>query len=66
VHYGLTENIVYKTYFSTPALVELEPSQGLYWAITVALTAVVILAWLTFFYGWAMTKLHQPPFKSVS
>ncbi|KAI0191368.1 hypothetical protein EV127DRAFT_469314 [Xylaria flabelliformis] len=45
------------TYFSTPAVVALGPSQGFYWAITSALTVVVILAWITFFYGWLVTRL---------
>ncbi|KAI0551037.1 hypothetical protein F4679DRAFT_540059 [Xylaria curta] len=45
------------TYFSTPAVVALGPSQGFYWAITSALTVVVILAWITFFYGWVVTRL---------
>ncbi|KAI1742082.1 hypothetical protein F4680DRAFT_412820 [Xylaria scruposa] len=55
------------TYFSTPAVVALGPSQGFYWAITSALTVVVILAWITFFYGWVVTRLPLARgFKSTS
>ncbi|KAI1419482.1 hypothetical protein F5Y12DRAFT_777704 [Xylaria sp. FL1777] len=39
------------TYFGTPAVVLKEPSQGLYWAITLTLTVVVMLAWMASFYG---------------
>ncbi|KAI0448330.1 hypothetical protein F5B21DRAFT_497918 [Xylaria acuta] len=51
------------TYFGTPAVVAMGPSQGFYWAITSALTVVVILAWTTFFYGWVVTTKR---FKSVA
>ncbi|KAI3320348.1 hypothetical protein HD806DRAFT_524716 [Xylariaceae sp. AK1471] len=45
------------TYFGTPAVVAIRPSQALYWAVTLAVTIVVVLAWLAFFYGWAATRL---------
>ncbi|KAI1755307.1 hypothetical protein F4782DRAFT_488058 [Xylaria castorea] len=55
------------TYFSTPAVVAMGPSQGFYWAITSALSVVVILAWITFFYGWVVTRLPLAKgFKSAS
>ncbi|KAI2623067.1 hypothetical protein GGS26DRAFT_567027 [Hypomontagnella submonticulosa] len=44
------------TYFSTPAMTELEPSQSLYWAVTVPLTLVVVFIWVLSFYFWVKTK----------
>ncbi|KAI0128221.1 hypothetical protein F4776DRAFT_629640 [Hypoxylon sp. NC0597] len=50
------------TYFGTPAMATLEPSQGLYWIVTIPLTLVVVLIWLLSFYLWMATKflpLHR-------
>ncbi|OTA95520.1 hypothetical protein M434DRAFT_393745 [Hypoxylon sp. CO27-5] len=45
-----------KTYFGTPAMATLEPSQSLYWIVTIPLTLVVVLIWLLSFYLWMATK----------
>ncbi|KAI1109887.1 hypothetical protein F5Y14DRAFT_455575 [Nemania sp. NC0429] len=47
------------TYFTTPAMVATQPSQSLYWAVTLAVTAVVITSWLVFFYGWVKARLEN-------
>ncbi|KAI2466348.1 hypothetical protein F4781DRAFT_406112 [Annulohypoxylon bovei var. microspora] len=44
------------TYFSTPAVAELKPSQSRYWVVTVPLTVAVVLAWLFSFYFWVIIK----------
>ncbi|KAI1313783.1 hypothetical protein F5Y03DRAFT_337930 [Xylaria venustula] len=54
------------TYFSTPAVVLQEPSQGLYWAITLALTVGVVSIWLASFYGLIKVRLPSTKaFKSI-
>lgn len=54
---NMTDDIPWeKTYFSTPAMTELEPSQSLYWAVTVPLTLVVVFIWVLSFYFWVKTK----------
>ncbi|KAI0976364.1 hypothetical protein F4678DRAFT_416810 [Xylaria arbuscula] len=54
------------TYFSTPAVVLQEPSQSLYWAITLALTVGVVSIWLASFYGLIRVGLPSTKvFKSI-
>ncbi|KAI1412253.1 hypothetical protein F5Y13DRAFT_180319 [Hypoxylon sp. FL1857] len=50
------------TYFGTPAMAELKPSQSLYWVVTVPLTLAVVFVWLLSFYFWVATRflpLHR-------
>ncbi|KAI0828410.1 hypothetical protein F5Y06DRAFT_308360 [Hypoxylon sp. FL0890] len=47
------------TYFGTPAMSALEPSQSLYWIVTVPLTMAVVSVWLFWFYFW-VTKTFLP------
>ncbi|KAI0109856.1 hypothetical protein F4814DRAFT_424759 [Daldinia grandis] len=44
------------TYFTTPAIATSEPSQGLYWIVTVPLTLVVMTLWIFSFYVLARNK----------
>ncbi|KAI8623071.1 hypothetical protein F5Y19DRAFT_468800 [Xylariaceae sp. FL1651] len=43
------------SYFATPAVMALKPSHGLYWAVTVALTVVVVFVYIVF-YKWVIAK----------
>ncbi|KAI1457472.1 hypothetical protein F4805DRAFT_427941 [Annulohypoxylon moriforme] len=47
------------TYFSTPAMAILQPSQNLYWIITIPLTLVVALAWVLIFHFWTATRFRS-------
>ncbi|KAI1142076.1 hypothetical protein F5Y05DRAFT_369638 [Hypoxylon sp. FL0543] len=44
------------TYFETPAVAALNPSQSFYWVVTVPLTLVVMLVWLFSFRFWVVTQ----------
>ncbi|KAI0844758.1 hypothetical protein F5Y00DRAFT_273585 [Daldinia vernicosa] len=44
------------TYFTTPAVAALEPSQSLYWVVTVPLTLIVVILWIFSFYILARDK----------
>ncbi|KAI0888726.1 uncharacterized protein GGS22DRAFT_196602 [Annulohypoxylon maeteangense] len=47
------------TYFSTPAMTALQPSQNLYWIVTVPLTVIVVLVWLLAFQFWVAAKFQS-------
>ncbi|KAF2726860.1 hypothetical protein EJ04DRAFT_570888 [Polyplosphaeria fusca] len=43
------------TLFATPAMMSSSPSQGTYWAVTIPLTALVLIIWS----GWTWTSMRQ-------